>query len=82
MSIIWYMLIPAIVFLLIVAPLWIVLHYLTQWKRLKAAQLQEGQVVVDRQAMRQLQQTAEGLEQRLVSLEKILDQDSPGWRNQ
>lgn len=79
---VWYLSGPLIVFLAFVLPLWIVFHYLTKWKRMKHEGPGEGRVAVDRQELKRLRDTAARLEHRIRSLEKILDEESPGWRNQ
>lgn len=77
----WYLSVPLIVFLAIVLPLWLSFHYLTKWKQMKQGELGAGRVAIDRQELLRLRETARKLEQRIDSLEKILDEESPGWRN-
>jgi phage shock protein B len=79
---VWYLSGPLIVFLVFVLPLWIVFHYLTKWKQMKQEDLGEGRVAIDKQELLRLRDTAVRLEQRIRSLEKILDEESPGWRSQ
>lgn len=79
---VWYLSGPLIVFLVFVLPLWIVFHYLTKWKQMKQESLGEGRVAIDKQELIRLRDTAVKLEQRIHSLEKILDEESPGWRKQ
>ncbi len=76
-----YLFIPLVLFLVVVLPVWIVFHYLTKWKLMKAGELGEGRVAVDRKELKQMSDTAKKLEQRIASLEKILDEEAPGWRN-
>jgi len=76
----WYLSVPLIVFLAFVLPLWIVFHYLTKWKQMKQGDLGEGRVAIDKKDLKAMQETANKLERRLESLEKILDEESPGWR--
>lgn len=80
LSTMWY-LPPLLAFLVFVLPVWIVFHYLTKWKRMKQREMGEHQVSVDPQELRRMRDTALRLEQRLDTLEKILDEKSPGWRN-
>ena len=68
--------VPIIVFLSIVAPLWIIFHYLTLGKRAKMLSEDE------RDMLEELAETAERMEARLATLEKILDADDPNWRAQ
>ena len=56
-----------------VAPLWIFFHYVTRWKKMKIAGATDDQTVVDRKELRRLHDLAERLEQRIESLETILD---------
>ncbi|MDH3713676.1 MAG: envelope stress response membrane protein PspB [Gammaproteobacteria bacterium] len=74
--------VPLIIFLAVVAPLWIFFHYVTKWKRMKVAGAEEGQAVVDSKELRRMRDLAERLEQRIESLETILDADTPDWRKQ
>lgn len=68
------LLVVAIILAAIVAPLFLMFHYLTKWKRIKA--LTEN----DEQMLSELWENASTMEQRIVTLEKILDTESPGWR--
>lgn len=63
-----------IVFLVIVAPLWLVLHYVAKFKASKTLSN------VDEETLADLWQLSEKLEQRIESLETILDEEVPGWR--
>ena len=67
--------VPIVVFLSIVAPLWIILHYLTIGKRAKLLSEEEHDM------LEELAHLAEKMETRLVTLEKILDAEDPNWRN-
>ena len=72
--------VPLIIFLVVVAPLWIFFHYVTKWKKMKIAGATEDQTVVDNKELRRMRDLAERLEQRIESLETILDADAPDWR--
>ncbi len=63
-----------LVFLLIVAPIWIVAHYLTRWRRSRKL---SGE---DEKTLGQLFDEARRMEARIVSLERVLDAEAPGWR--
>ncbi len=65
---------PLILILVIVAPLWIILHYVTTWKKTK------GLSAEDETNLGQLRRNAERLEDRLHTLERILDDEVPDWR--
>jgi len=63
-----------IVFLTVVAPLWIIFHYTTQWRN---ARRLSGD---DERALGELCQSARRMEGRIEALEKVLDSEAPGWR--
>lgn len=69
-------LIPLIVFITICAPLFIVLHFITKWKQ--SRQISGG----DEQMLEDLWLLSQRLEERIESLETILDNESPDWRRQ
>ncbi|MCE0557600.1 MULTISPECIES: envelope stress response membrane protein PspB [unclassified Motilimonas] len=71
-----FMVVPIIVFLVIVAPLWLILHYRSR------KQLGEGLSVQETAQLNQLIERAEKLQQRVHTLESILDVEAPSWRNQ
>lgn len=67
--------IPLIVFVVIVLPIWLILHYATRnsaSKRLTSK---------DESLLRDLHETARRMEERVHTLERILDADSPEWRS-
>lgn len=66
--------IALIVFLLIPAPLFIVLYFITRWKQ--SREISGG----DEKMLEDLWQMARRFEERLESLETILDHESPEWR--
>ncbi len=63
-----------IIFLVIVAPIWIILHYITQWRN---ARRLSGE---DEKTLGELWQSARRMEGRIDALEKVLDSEAPGWR--
>jgi phage shock protein B len=63
-----------ILFLTIVAPLWIIFHYLTKWR------MTRGLSAEDERLLAELWESASRMEGRIVTLEKILDAEAPGWR--
>lgn len=67
--------VPAILFLVFVAPVWLVLHYRS--KRQQAVGLSEA----ERGELEELGITAERMSERIATLESILDVEAPGWRN-
>ena len=77
----WALAVPGIVFLVVIAPLWIIFHYLTAWKRMRAGTAGPGKVVIDRAELERMRELCEQLERRIESLETILDEEAPEWRN-
>ncbi|MGO1297814.1 MAG: envelope stress response membrane protein PspB [Vibrio sp.] len=65
---------PLMIFLLFVAPLWLVLHYRS--KRKFTNNLSEDDVV----QLTLLSQQARQLDARIRTLEQILDSEAPQWR--
>ncbi len=80
MTIPWALSVPGLIFLGIVAPLWIICHYVTVWMRLRAGAAGPGKVAVERAELDRMRALAETLEQRIESLETILDTEAPDWR--
>jgi phage shock protein B len=60
-------LVPFVLFMIFVAPLWVFMHYATQAKKMKSATPE------DRENMEQLWKLAAVMEERLDNLESILD---------
>jgi phage shock protein B len=69
-----FVFVPLVVFLVLVAPIWLLLHYLTRWRQTKALSSEDERMLVD------LWQSAKKMEDRIETLERILDADGPGWR--
>jgi phage shock protein B len=74
MSFLEFMSVPAILFMVIVAPLWLIFHYKTLWK---TQQTKNG---ADEKTVQEMRVIAERLEGRIANLEKLLDAEAPGWR--
>jgi phage shock protein B len=68
--------VPLILFMLFVAPLWLLLHYRSKRKTA------DGLSDEDLQMLNTLSSKAERLQNRVETLEKILDSEAPRWRNQ
>ena len=64
-----------IIAMTIVAPIWIVSHYLTKWRLSKGLSTDEAHMLED------LWKTAQAMENRVKTLEAILDDNVKGWRN-
>lgn len=57
-----------------VLPLWLLLHYVTRWR--ESRRLSRN----DEQALAELWASARKMEDRIATLETILDAEAPGWR--
>ncbi len=71
-----FMFVPTILFMVIVAPLWISMHY-RSLKRSSRSLSQE-----DRESIEHMLETVDKLTDRIDALESILDADHPDWRQQ
>jgi phage shock protein B len=74
MSVMIFM-VPLIIFMVIVAPLWLVLHY--RGKRHSERGLSQEEF----QQLQSLSAKADSLQQRITTLERILDAETPNWRS-
>ncbi len=66
--------VPIVVFLVIVAPIWIVFHYRSK------ANSASGLTVRERGELSEMIEVANKMAARIETLEAILDVESPGWR--
>jgi phage shock protein B len=67
--------VPTVVFLTIVAPIWIFMHY-------RSKQRAQGALSEDeRMELEALTGQAERMVERIETLEAILDSETPGWRS-
>ncbi len=64
----------AVIALTVVAPIAIVMHYATVWRRMRTLSTDDERLLDD------LWKTARKLERRVEALETILDKDAPDWR--
>ncbi|GAB4520318.1 MAG: hypothetical protein Tsb0010_04620 [Parvularculaceae bacterium] len=58
----------------IVAPIAIIMHYMTKWREMKTLSTDDEKLLDD------LWKTAQALERRVDALETILDKEAPDWR--
>ncbi|CAO3351249.1 envelope stress response membrane protein PspB [Azospirillum melinis] len=65
----------AVLFLVVVAPVWIVFHYITKWRS------QRGLSAQDERLLAELWEISNRLETRVHALERVLDAEAPNWRN-
>lgn len=63
-----------LIFLTVVAPIWIVTHYLVRWRATRAMSRE------DQRTLGELWESLQRAEARIEALEKILDAEAPGWR--
>lgn len=71
-----FMFVPTILFLTVVVPIWLTMHYRSINR--SARGLNED----DREAIEHMLETVDTLGQRIQTLESILDADHPDWRKQ
>ena len=65
---------PLIILLAVVAPVWIIAHYVTRWRTVKSLTSEDETILSD------LWESAAKMESRIAILEQILDAEAPGWR--
>jgi len=66
---------PVIIFMIIVAPIWLILHYRS--KRQVSQGLSEEEYI----QLSELSEMADKMADRIKTLEAILDAETPDWRN-
>ena len=67
--------VPMVLFMVFVAPTWIVMHYRTVNR--SSGQLSED----DRQSLEEMLVAVDQMADRIESLESIIDADHPNWRH-
>jgi len=65
----------AIIFMVVIAPLFVIMHYTTKWKATKGLSDDEHQMLED------LWKQSQAMQSRVNALETILDSEVPDWRN-
>jgi phage shock protein B len=74
---IWeFMFVPTILFMVVVMPIWLTMHYRSV-NRSSRSLTEE-----DRETIEQMLETVDRLTERIVTLESILEADHPDWRQQ
>jgi phage shock protein B len=63
-----------ILLLTVCAPLWIIFHYITKMKTAKGLTPEDEKMLTD------IWESTKKMEDRIVTLERILDIESPSWR--
>jgi len=66
---------PVIIFLLVVAPIWLILHYRSK------RQISQGFSEEEYIQLSELSELADKMADRIKTLEAILDAETPDWRN-
>lgn len=66
---------PLFVFLIFVAPIWLILHYRSK------KQVSQGLSAEEHTSLQNLAEQAEKMSERIETLEAILDSEAPEWRN-
>ncbi|MCU7555067.1 envelope stress response membrane protein PspB [Alteromonas sp. ASW11-19] len=66
---------PLIIFLIFVAPIWLILHYRSK------KQVNQGLTTEEYASLQELADKAEKMSDRIKTLEAILDSEAPEWRN-
>ncbi|OHU93827.1 phage shock protein B [Pseudoalteromonas byunsanensis] len=65
---------PIIIFMAVVAPLWLILHYRSK------KQVSQGLSEHEHRQLSELASKAEKMAERVETLEALLDQEAPEWR--
>jgi len=63
-----------VLLLTVCAPLWIIFHYITKMKTAKGLTAEDEKMLTD------IWESSKKMEDRIVTLERILDIESPSWR--
>lgn len=66
--------VPTVVFIIVVLPFWLFMHYRTKQRAETAL------TVAEREDLQALMSNAQRMVRRIDTLEAILDEESPGWR--
>jgi phage shock protein B len=69
------LMVPIVVFLVFVAPLWLILHYRSK------RQISQGLTEEEYRQLSELSEAADKMATRIETLEAILDAEAPNWRN-
>jgi phage shock protein B len=66
---------PVIIFMIVVAPIWLILHYKSK------RQISQGFSEEEYTQLSELSELADKMADRIKTLEAILDAETPEWRN-
>ena len=64
-----------LIFMTVIVPLFVIMHYTTKWKATKGLSDDEHQMLED------LWKESQAMQSRVNALETILDNEVPDWRN-
>jgi phage shock protein B len=76
MNFLEFMFVPTILFMVIVAPTWIALHYRSVNRSSRSLNAE------DRETLEQMLATVDKLSERIGTLESLLDEEDGGWRKE
>lgn len=68
--------VPLMMFMIFVAPIWVIMHYRSKRK------MSEGLSETELSQLNDLSHRAEKMADRIKTLEAILDAESPNWRRE
>lgn len=71
-----FMFVPTILFVLVVAPMWITMHYRSVNRSSRSLSRE------DRESVEQMLETVDKLTDRIATLESLLDSEHTDWRSQ
>ena len=63
-----------VLFITVCLPLWIIFHYVTKWK------MSKGLSPEDEKMLSEVWESTNRMEERITTLERILDIEAPNWR--
>ncbi len=69
-----FVFVPLILFMAVVAPIWIIAHYITRWRQTKTLSGEDEKMLAD------MWESASRMDSRINALERILDSEAPDWR--
>ncbi len=73
-SVLGILFVPAVLFMVVVAPIWLVMHYRSKRRGQRALSSEE------RAELEKLTDLADRMGERIETLEAILDAETPDWR--
>lgn len=74
MSVSHFMMMMTTIFMVVVLPIMVVMHYVTKWKATRGLSQEEQSLLED------LWKSSQSMDSRLNTLETILDDQEPNWK--